>query len=83
MKNDILGSAAVLNGQRDACPFCVARLGAKPDCGARIILLNDFRAGMTGTVSRVDLDSGFPKTAFLMRADGDAPAVEQIIDTER
>jgi len=47
------------------------------------MILNDFRAGMTGTVSNVDLDYRFPKTAFFIVADGDRPGVEQIVDTER
>ncbi|MBU0507746.1 hypothetical protein KKH27_02765 [bacterium] len=46
------------------------------------MILNDFRAGMTGTVSNVDMDHRFPKTVFLMVADGDRPGVEQIVNTE-
>lgn len=46
------------------------------------MILNNFRAGMTGTVSNVDLDDRFPKTAFLMVADEDKPGVEQIVNTE-
>lgn len=76
-------SPAVLIGQKSACPFCTARLGVKPRLGARIVVLNDFRAGMTGTVSAVDLDERFPKTAFLMVADGDSPGTEQIVNIER
>jgi len=76
------GSTAVLAGQKSNCPFCTARLGVKPDLGARIIILNDFRAGMTGTVSNADLDHRFPMTAFLLVADEDNPGVEQIVNTE-
>ena len=76
-------SLAVQIGRKSACPFCTARLGVKPKLGARIIILNDFRAGMTGTVSVADLDQRFPRTAFLMVADGDTPGTEQIVDTER
>ena len=60
------GSMAVLAGQKSDCPFCTARLGVKPDLGARIIILNDFRAGMTGTVSNADLGHRFPMTAFII-----------------
>jgi len=83
MRSDLRGSEAVLSGRKSGCPFCTARLGVKPDLGDRIIVLNDFRAGMTGTVSTVDLDHRFPKTAFLIVADGDEPGVEQIVNTER
>lgn len=82
MRNGIRDSTTVLSGQKSGCPFCTARLAVKPDLGARIMVLNDFRAGMTGTVSNVDLDHRFPKTAFLMVADGDEPGVKQIVDTE-
>lgn len=83
MTSGMRDSAAVLTGQKSGCPFCSARRGAQPDLGARIIVLNDFRAGMSGTVSAVDLDDRFPKTAFLVVADGDKPGFEQIINTER
>ena len=46
------------------------------------MILNDFNAGMTGTIANVDLDDRFPKTAFLIAADGDRPGVEQIVNTE-
>ena len=82
MRSGLGGSAAVLTGQKAACPFCAARLSVKPDLGARIILLNDFRAGTMGTVSSVNLDHRYPKTAFFMVADGDEPGVEQIVNTE-
>ena len=83
MRSGAPGSAAALTGRKSGCPFCAARLGVKPDLGARIIVFNDFRAGMTGTVSTVDPDHRFPKTAFLMVADGDKPGGAQIIDTQR
>ena len=82
MSSGMPRSTAVLAGQKSECPFCSARLGAKPDFGAHIMILNNFRAGMTGTVSNVDLDDRFPKTAFLMVADEDKPGVEQIVNTE-
>jgi len=82
MRNGIEYSTGVLAGQRAGCPFCMARLCARPDAGTRVIVLNDFRAGMTGTVSRVDLDQRFPKTTFLMVADLDETGVEQIVNTE-
>lgn len=83
MESGMSGSPAALIGRKSACPFCTARLGGNPKLGARVIVLNDFRAGMTGTVSAVDLDQRYPKTAFLMVADGDRPGTEQIVNTER
>lgn len=76
------GSPAALSGRKSACPFCTARFGVNLKLGARIVILNDFRAGMTGTVSAVNLDERFPGTAFLMVADGDMPETEQIVNIE-
>lgn len=76
-------SADTVNtGRQSGCPFCLARRRPRPDVGTRIILLDDFRAGMTGTVSRVDVD-GLRRSAFLMIEDGAAPGIETIVDTER
>jgi hypothetical protein len=74
---------AVLTGEKSGCPFCAARLSVKPDLGARIIVLNDFLAGMTGTVSNASLDHRFPETAFLVAADGDRPGTELVLNTKR
>jgi hypothetical protein len=76
-------SAAILSGRKSNCPFCIARLAGKPVAGARIMILNGFRAGMTGTVSDEDMDHRLPTTAFLMVADGDKPGVKQIVNMER
>ena len=65
--------------RRDGCPFCSARLAKRPKPGERVILLNGFRAGMVGTVSRVDMESRLPPATFLIKADGDRPGTEQII----
>lgn len=46
------------------------------------MVLNGFRAGMVGSVSKTDLDARYPQTAFLMKADGDEPGVEHIVNTE-
>jgi hypothetical protein len=45
-----------------------------------VILLNGFRAGQAGIVSSVNLDARFHAGAFLIRADGDGPGIEQIVN---
>lgn len=37
---------------------------------------------MVGSVSKSDLDARFPETVFLMKAVGDKPGAEQIVNTE-
>lgn len=69
-------------GRQSGCPFCLARHRPRPDVGTRIILLNDFRAGMTGTVSRVDVD-GLRRSAFLMIEDGSESGIETVVDADR
>jgi hypothetical protein len=66
--------------RRAGCPFCAARIAARPDVGDRVVVLNRFRAGMVGTVSHTDIDGRFHPGTFLIKADGDKPGVEQIIN---
>lgn len=67
-------------GALSGCPFCCARNAAKPKIGDRIRILTGSCVGMTGTVSKVDLDSRFPEGTFLLRADNDRPGVERIVN---
>lgn len=69
-------------GQRAGCPFCAARLERRPSLGQRIIILNGFRAGMVGTVSCVDLDSGYRVGTFLIKEDEDQANSQQIVNPE-
>ena len=73
-------TSPVIAGQGARCPFCIARLAVRPHIGDRVLLLNGFRAGTVGTVSRTDLDHRFHPGAFLIKAAGDKPGVEQIIN---
>jgi hypothetical protein len=47
-----------------------------------VVLLDSFRAGRVGTVSNVDLDARFRPRTFLIKADGDDPGVEQIVNPQ-
>lgn len=69
-------------GRRAGCPFCGARVEERPSLGQRIMILNGFRAGMMGTVFSVDLDSRFRPGTFLIKADGDEPNIEQIVNPD-
>jgi len=76
------GENVIIAGRQAGCPFCLARGMQKPKVGDRVILLSNYRAGRKGTVSKVRLDKRYPKTTFLIRADGDEPNVEQIVNMD-
>lgn len=61
---------------------CDALLTPLPRVGERIILLSGVFSGVTGTVSNIALDHRFSPGTFLIRADGDDPSRELIVDPQ-
>ena len=74
------GIAAGINS---GCPFCLARTTGQLKVNERIIILNDYRAGLVGTVVETPPSLSLRKGEFLVQFDHDQPEVQQRVSLER
>ena len=75
-------SVAISAGRLNNCPICEAYFSPRPKVGDRLLLLDEFRVGLVGTVTNTTLDESFRPGTFLLHADDAPQDWTQIVDPE-